>query len=345
MIDNCAPIIIATLNRSEHFIRLIESLRRNTWAKYTDVYIGLDYPPSEKYIEGYKKICQYLGGEFSEFASFNIFKREKNYGSIKNFADLRNYVLERYDRFIRADDDVEFSPNFLEYINKCLDKYELDDEIIGVTGYSYPLTWRVSHNANIFKESFICPSWGTGFWKRKYLSMCEFIESGRIASNIDDFISSDSFKSMLTTSKMEFINLCLTSPNLKNTFASIISDISIRLYMAQVNKCVIMPVISKVRNWGFDGTGEYCKNYKKRKGKLNAYNYPYHIQPLDENHDFSITEDTLQSIDQNRKLFNSFDVLPLSTRIISKIKLFLYKKVGKNMFFKIVRFVRRIKTK
>lgn len=336
MIDNCAPIIIATLNRSEHFIRLIESLKKNTWAKYTDVYIGLDYPPSEKYVEGYMKICQYLAGEFSEFASFNIFKREYNYGSIKNLADLRNYVLERYDRFIRADDDAEFAPNFLEYINKCLDKYELDDEIVGVTGYSYPLTWRVSHNANIFKESFICPSWGTGFWKRKYLCMCEFIESGRIASNINDFISSDSFKSMLTTSKMEFINLCLASPNLKNTFVSIISDISIRLYMVQVNKCVIMPVISKVRNWGFDGTGEYCKDYKKRKGKLNAYNYPYHAQCIDDSLDFSINEDQQNAIEYNRRLYDRFDSLPIGHRVKAWTKLQIYRLLGSDFLYKLL---------
>ena len=30
--------------RYEHFVRCIESLKRNTWAKYTDVYVALDYP-------------------------------------------------------------------------------------------------------------------------------------------------------------------------------------------------------------------------------------------------------------------------------------------------------------
>lgn len=50
-----APVLIPTLCRSEHFIRCIESLKRNTWAQYTDVFIGLDYPPSEKYFDGYCK--------------------------------------------------------------------------------------------------------------------------------------------------------------------------------------------------------------------------------------------------------------------------------------------------
>lgn len=338
MIKNCAPVIIATLNRSEHFIRLVESLRKNSWAKYTDVYIGLDYPPSEKYFEGYDAICKYLSCEFPEFASFNILKRQTNYGSIKNFADLRSYVLERYDRFIRADDDAEFSPNFLEYINLCLNKYEFDNDVIAVTGYSYPLEWRTSKNANVFKEAFICPCWGTGFWRSKYVSMCEYIESGKIANNISDFVRSDSFETMLTTSKIEFTNLCLSSKNVKNTFASIVSDISIRIYMAQSHKYVIMPVISKVRNWGFDGSGEYCKKSINRSsnGKVNAYNYPYSGQKIDANISFKINEDQLSAHEYNRKLFNKFDIRPISLRLKAGIKLLIFKVFGHSFLIKLL---------
>ena len=42
-----APILIPTLCRSKHFIRCIESLKKNGWAKYTDVYVALDYPAKE----------------------------------------------------------------------------------------------------------------------------------------------------------------------------------------------------------------------------------------------------------------------------------------------------------
>ena len=42
-----APILIPTLCRSKHFIRCIESLKKNGWAMYTDVYVALDYPSKE----------------------------------------------------------------------------------------------------------------------------------------------------------------------------------------------------------------------------------------------------------------------------------------------------------
>ena len=49
-INHYAPVIIVTLNRYEHFKRCLDSLEKCTGANKTDVYVGLDYPPSEKYV-------------------------------------------------------------------------------------------------------------------------------------------------------------------------------------------------------------------------------------------------------------------------------------------------------
>ena len=58
-----APIIIPTLNRIEHLKRCITSLQKNPWAKYTPLIVSVDYPPNERYVEGYKKVCKYLKEE------------------------------------------------------------------------------------------------------------------------------------------------------------------------------------------------------------------------------------------------------------------------------------------
>lgn len=342
----CAPILVTTLCRYRHFIRLIESLKRNTWAKYTDVYVGVDFPSKASHYEGYNKINQYLDtSSFKEFKGFHVIRRNENFGSLRNMTELRNSVLEIHDCFIRTDDDAEFSANFIEYMNTCLERYRHDPEVFAITGYSYPMKWKVSDGSSVFKQNFICPVWGIGFWKDKYNEMYNSIVNVKFLKNeVSQILQPKVFGRMMNTSQSEFVDLCL-SPDYESTLAALPSDIALNMYIAIKNKFVIMPTISKVRNWGFDGSGEYCADSSERRGKLNAYNYPYHLQPLDENDGFSIAEDTLQAVGENRKLFNSFDVLPLSTRTISKIKLFLYKIVGKNMFFKIVRFVRRIKTK
>ena len=95
-----APVIIPTLCRYEHFVRCIESLRGNTWAKYTDVYIGLDYPAKEAHWNGYLKIKEYLQGEFPEFHSFNVIEHTKNVGAGENSKSLLDKCAEEHDRFI-----------------------------------------------------------------------------------------------------------------------------------------------------------------------------------------------------------------------------------------------------
>ena len=47
-----SPVIITTLNRHEHFRQCLESLERCTDADKTNVYVALDYPPSERYMDG-----------------------------------------------------------------------------------------------------------------------------------------------------------------------------------------------------------------------------------------------------------------------------------------------------
>lgn len=330
----CAPVIIATLNRSQHFIRLVESLKRNTWAKYTDVFVGLDYPPSEKYFSGYNQICDYLSGDFPEFASFHVIRREVNVGSIKNFAMLRDYVLARYDRFIRTDDDAEFSPNFLEYINKCLDKYDHDDNVVAVCGYSYPLSWIGSCQSSIIKANFNCSMWGTGFWKQKYIRMIDFIESGGLLSPSDPNTVDKAISRMIDVAKYEYLNLCVVASRSHNLVEKM-SDISVRLYMALNNKWVIIPKVSKVRNWGFDGSGVYCPEVIRRNGKQTAYNYDYRSQEIDCDTSFILTEDNLNDVVANKRILNRFDALPLKSKIRLYIKLGLLKFLGVNNYVKL----------
>jgi len=73
---------IPTLNRIEHFSRCLDSLEGCTGADKTDVFIGLDYPPTDEYVEGWKKICEYLKNKEKNngFKSLTVVRRSYNYG-------------------------------------------------------------------------------------------------------------------------------------------------------------------------------------------------------------------------------------------------------------------------
>lgn len=160
-----APVIVTTICRYETFKRCIESLKKCTGADQTELYIGVDYPVNESHWAGYRKICEYVE-TISGFKAVNVYKRDCNYGQTKNGSDLRMRVKEKYDRYIVTEDDNEFSPNFLEYINKGLDKYKDNPKVIAICGYNYPFHY-IQHpqgwSLNSYPMKFYS-AWGVGFW-------------------------------------------------------------------------------------------------------------------------------------------------------------------------------------
>ena len=127
-----APIAIPTLNRIEHLKRCIESLQNNLWAQYTTLIISVDFPPENKYVEGYNKVCEYLKEGINGFYSVDIIYQKANLGAYDNESFLSEYIAEKYDRYIFTEDDNEFSPNFIEYIDKGLELFENDEKVMAI---------------------------------------------------------------------------------------------------------------------------------------------------------------------------------------------------------------------
>lgn len=330
-----APILIPTLCRDEHFIRCIESLKKNGWAKYTDVYVALDYPTKESHWTGYNKIRKYLDGKFPEFASFNVIIREENYGSARNMSEMRSHVLEKYDRFIRTDDDCEFSPNFIEYMDKCLEKYEFDEDVMAVTGYSYPLKWRVSPDANVFKSQCLFSMWGTGFWKNKFYAMQSLFEQPNYFQV--KFDENANVSAMTKVAYDDFTSYG-TAYEPYEGLITLFCDRALTVYLQLENKYIVTPVLSKVRNYGFDGSGVYCLNtlvLKSDDGNSQAYNYQK--QTIDEENHFDLCEDKLQDKINNRKIIDSFDGVPRKKLLKMRIRCLLYKVLGKEKYMTFMR--------
>lgn len=328
-----APILIPTLCRYEHFVRCIESLKKNSWAKYTDIFIALDYPAKESHFDGYNKICEYLKGDFLDFASFNIIKRPYNFGVEENMKQLMGIALEKYDRFIRTDDDAEFSPNFIEYMDKCLDYYEDDKDVVAINGYSYPLLWKHQKDCNTIKSNFICTMWGIGFWNEKYKAISEKLRSGYLTKAFEICNRHKVFKKMTTAKSLSFISAGL---DFDKGLLWKGSDIAWSTFLGVENKFVILPTISKVRNWGFDGTGEYCQNtHNLSKRKISAFNYEYENQKIDDSDHFSLKPDNSTDCNYNKDLLNKFDFRPLAYIYKAKLKLLVYSILGKKLYIKL----------
>lgn len=277
-ITTFAPVSIPTLCRYEHFKRCIESLSCCTWAEYTDVYVALDYPAKKSHWEGYRKIKAYLEscGNMT-FKSLNVVMREKNYGfgPNGNHSTLIKELWKKYDRRIGSEDDNEFSPNFLVYMNKMLERFKDDDRVCYVCGYNREVALPDYYRNNYYiTRSY--NAWGVGLWRDKRIpekySSTEYLKSL--------LINKDSYRLLLERgpSYTEGLMSMLKSERLAG-------DMKIALYETLEYKYNICPTVSKVRNHGNDGTGAHSLKFD------STFNSFFENQPIDDAKDFELGND------------------------------------------------------
>ena len=243
---NFAPVLIPTLNRYKHFKRCVESLAECTHAEKTDLYIALDYPLNESHWDGYKKIANYVN-EIKGFKAVVIIKRDKNYGAIKNVKEARKEIFKKYDRIIVLEDDNEFSPNFLDYINKGLEVYKNRDDILSICGYNFPIQIPNGYNKDIYLWTGVS-GWGYGTWKNKWEQIDWSI------SEIKTFI-----RKRKNVRRLNNIadHLYYSLKRIIET-GNITGDTFLSYYNLANKMYTVYPCISRVRNTGHDGTGVHC---------------------------------------------------------------------------------------
>lgn len=246
-----APVIIPTLNRDIHFKRCLESLERCSGADKTTVYVALDYPPSEKYTEGWKKIDEYLRikEKSNGFAKLAIVHRDRNYGighENGNYETLLREIKKETDCYIFTEDDNEFSENFLQFINEGLVKYKSCPSVIAICGYTPPIDMN-DYMYNIYC-SYGLSAWGAGFWfDKKPIYNIKEIKTALMDFKVLRKIYRRSPN--LVSALLDMINKNVLWGDTCFPFCNIIHD----------SYC-IFPKVSFVRNHGHDGSGVHCGN-------------------------------------------------------------------------------------
>lgn len=257
---NFSPVIIPAFNRYEHLKKCVDSLAKNKFAPDTELYIGLDFPPNEKYEDGYKKVKTYIS-TITGFKKINIIERNKNWGAIENIKDLIRIVIAKHDRFIFTDDDNEFSPCFLEYINNGLEKFKDDKTILSIQGFSYPIEYPTSES-NVIKMQRYYSDWGYGIWKDRYEILRDTITQGYFDKMFYDKKQYALLKKKSRKNYIYAFGLC--SPE-KTSFRinPIRPNIRPMDYTSSIFQCVnnmysIMPKTTLVKNNGWDNSGIHC---------------------------------------------------------------------------------------
>lgn len=251
-IKNFAPVMIPTLCRSQHFKECVESLKRCRWADKTDVFIGLDYPANASHREGYKEICIYLNEleKNHPFKTLNVIRRECNYGLGRegNSAKLREEILKNYDRVIFSEDDNVFSPAFLDFINRGLERFKDDKSIQAICGYRHFYIIKTGKE-NFYRQSVDFSAWGYGTWKDRIEELNKIDPLWfKSRLNLKEFLKFK--KNQGNRRALQFLKISNMNP-----IKFGLTDNVISVYMGLTGKDVVMPEITCVKNMGLDGSG------------------------------------------------------------------------------------------
>ncbi len=327
-------ILIPTLCRNKHLEKCLDSLMKNSWAQYVDVYIGVDYPAKDSHWPGYREVLKLVDRDYSMFRSFHLYKRPHNYGADKNMEALYQEAIKDHEQFIFMEDDTEFSKNYLEYMLKALDYFRDDPDVISVSGYSYPVKFLTENNCSIITQNAIFNMWGAGFWKNKF-EVCRKEIEGDLCL-VRDFSYNLKHFDFSRYRRTDYIN-CVAGvdPDDRDVrkmcyMFTNMTDIAMGVYMQVRGKYQAMPIVSKVRNNGFDGTGLFCQAIRPTgSGRITSDTYDYSRQPVDLEKHFTLCYDGGKS---RKAAFQTIDrfVKPGTGMIIkSYVKLMADRILGK----------------
>lgn len=166
---DCAPVAVFVYNRPDKTRTLFESLGRNTLASVSEIYIFSDAARNEGSEERVREVRDYIDSipRTGWFKNVNVLKAEVNRGLadsvIKGVTDL----IYKYGRIIVLEDDLIVSPNFLTYMNECLDFYYDDNRIWSIDGYSHNPSIPIGYDNDVYLTCR-ASSWGWGTWKNRW---------------------------------------------------------------------------------------------------------------------------------------------------------------------------------
>ncbi len=243
------PCLITVYDRIDHLKNCINSLLLNSGAKYTPLYVAVDYPYefSNKAFQDYYDILSYLK-LLKGFESVNVIKRNWNYGSYANIQFAIRKLFFRYDKVIFTEDDNVFSPYFLEYMNDSLYAYSDEENVFSVCGYYYPVKILNPNKSDVVLRKAYS-AWGVGFWREKYKSV--------------DFNCKDFYDLFVDPSKLLKLNRAFGDHVFINMiksriYGTVYSDSAINYHQFKHSMYSLFPKYTLVLNKGNDGSGENC---------------------------------------------------------------------------------------
>ncbi|MEJ7560437.1 MAG: sugar transferase [Pedobacter sp.] len=228
----------------------MSSLQENEHAPESELWIfsdGAKCEEDKKIIDDVRAYLKTIIG----FKVIKIFIEESNKGLANSIIDGVSLAFKSFDKVIVMEDDIGTTPNFLSFMNACLDKYKDKKSVYSVSGYSFDLGSCDNEDAYFVTRGW---SWGWATWKDRWCS---------IDWQVEDY---EAFKQDLTKRRSFAKGGSDLNKMLYDQMNGKIDSWAIRWFYDQykVGGLTIYPVYSKVFNNGFDQFATHTAGSSRR---------------------------------------------------------------------------------
>ena len=158
-----APIALFIYRRPEHTRRTLQTLLSCPELASSALHIycdGAKTPDAIKSVQAARRVARELAP-----ASTVFIERERNQGLARSIIEGTTDLTNRFGKVIVVEDDLEVSPSFLQFMNEALDRYALDETVMQVAGYQFPLVPPLNERSLFLGFP---TSWGWGTWARAW---------------------------------------------------------------------------------------------------------------------------------------------------------------------------------
>jgi len=159
-----APVALFAFNRPDHLAATLATLAANPLASETDLVIFCDGSRScddDVRVGRVRKLAHGAAG----FRSLEVVERERNLGLAESIAAGVGRMCAERGRVIVVEDDLELAPDFLDFMNRALDKYEHEESVMQISGFQFALP-ELAVTRCVFLPIISC--WGWAVWARAW---------------------------------------------------------------------------------------------------------------------------------------------------------------------------------
>lgn len=155
------PVVLFVFNRHKQLAKILSGIKKNNIPL---IYVFADGPRDDNDALDTKKVREVI--DQIDWTSVIKIYNKNNKGLSQSIREGLDYVFSKHERAIVLEDDVYVAPRFYEYMKTCLNKYQNNSRIAGITGLRYPFP-RKNLDLQPY-DGFITPrfsSWGWGTWR------------------------------------------------------------------------------------------------------------------------------------------------------------------------------------